>query len=199
MKLLPLLATPSLVRHHPWAAAGGLAVGALALATSIPLLDAGPGLWASFGAYASDWSFNGAIFPASNAVFGAWARPLHGAALVGVALAAATRPPSEASAWVGGAFVLLTPTAHPWYALWALVPALARGGWGWAAAASFLPTSYLVLGTFDENGAWSPQPWLWWVSWGPAWCALGAAAWTARRGAPGPDRAPPSRDPRGTA
>ena len=97
------------------------------------------------------------------------------------------REPLGAWAIAGTAFVLLTPTAHPWYVLWALVPSLIRGRWGWAAAAVPLLGSYAVLGHLDVvTGAWQEPWWLPWITWGPALgCLLAEAAWRAGPGAPG--------------
>jgi hypothetical protein len=73
----------------------------------------------------------------------------------------------------GTAFVLLSPTVHPWYVLWAVVPDLACGRRGWAWASVALSGSYLVLLAYDPTtDRWSEAPWLWWVTWGPAVVAL---------------------------
>ena len=78
----------------------------------------------SLGHYLRHWRFNDSLFPAVEAAFGAYARPV-AFALLAAAFAAllARRPAPPATLAFGllaGAAFLLTPTAHPWYLLWCL-------------------------------------------------------------------------------
>jgi alpha-1,6-mannosyltransferase len=145
----------------------GLPAAALALAAALvlpalPFAAAGPGLFSSLGTYARHWSFQGLGFPLLEAVFAGAARPVAAGlalAVVGLALAAKARPLAVARV-AGAAFVLLSPTVHPWYWGWALVPALAAGGGVWAAGAAVAPLGYLVLDTRDPlSGAWAEPGW----------------------------------------
>ena len=59
------------------------------------------------------------------------------------------RDPAEVALWAGGAFVLLSPTVHPWYVIWAWVPSLLTGVRAWTALATAAPLAYAVLATLD--------------------------------------------------
>lgn len=164
LKLLPGALLPGLLRGpHARRRALVAAAACLALfAVSLPFLSAGPGLLRGFGAYAARWSFNGALYPLFEAGFGGAARPV--AVAVGALVAAGAlwrrRDPAEAALWVGGAFVLLSPTVHPWYIGWAWVPALICGVRAWTALACAAPLAYAVLATWDPaTGAWQEMAW----------------------------------------
>lgn len=62
-----------------------------------------------------------------------------------------------------GAFLLLSPVVHPWYALW-IVPLLAlrpRGAGPWLLLSLALPLSYEVLLRYDgSSGTWLESPWV---------------------------------------
>ena len=86
--------------------------------------------------------------------------------------------PWELAAFVGTVFVCTSPTVHPWYVLWAVVPSLWCGRVAWAAASTPLLMSYgALLGLDPATGAWAVHPSLWWLTWGGA----AAAALVARR------------------
>jgi hypothetical protein len=195
-KLFPLVVLPTVWRAASrreqvlWPA---LSVGVgLALLTPLLELQVPPGLLA----YSTQWSFNGLVHTPLAALLGSTARPV----LVGAGLAIGgltvwrARTPVAAWAAVGVAFVALSPTMHPWYTLWALVPALALGIRGAAAAAVFVPGSYLVLATYDPaTGAWSEGGWLWAITWLPVLGCLGWGQWTGRAQ---PAASPPEPEPR---
>jgi hypothetical protein len=70
------------------------------------------------------------------------------------------RDPAELALWVGGAFVLLSPTVHPWYIAWAWVPAVVCGVRAWTVLAGLAPVAYVVLMTIDPaTGAWNEARW----------------------------------------
>ena len=49
---------------------------------------------------------------------------------------------------------------HPWYVLWAWVPALLCGNRHWTVMATLAPLSYVALLTLDPvTGQWSPPLW----------------------------------------
>lgn len=157
--LLALARAAGARRGLPALAALGLAAFVL---PALPFAAAGPGLVESFGTYARHWSFQGLGFPLLDALFGEAARPVGvglGAAAVGLALA--RRASAQGLAAVaGGAFVVLSPTVHPWYWGWALVPSLAGGGRAWAVGAALAPLGYLVLDSRDPaTGAWIEPAW----------------------------------------
>ena len=179
VKLLPALALPALLRTRDWRqslAGGALTLGVCVL-LALPVLDAGTALFATFGNYASHWSFNGLVHPWLTPL-GLPARPL---LVTGAAVACAwgawtLRDPLQLLAWVGAVFVCTSPTVHPWYLMWALWPSLALARWSWAAAAVPMLGAYAVLRTVDDSGTWTEPAWLWWVTWPPA----GAVFWLFR-------------------
>lgn len=159
LKLLPGALVLGLARRRPWLALPVLAVGVLA---ALPFVDAGPALLSGFTAYARHWSFNGSVFPITEAVLGDLARPLLVVCGAAVALWALLRrrDPAELALWVGGAFVLLSPTVHPWYIAWAWVPAVVCGVRAWTVLAGLAPVAYVVLMTVDPaTGAWQEARW----------------------------------------
>lgn len=192
LKLLPGAILPTLLRgpgqrgrRRALAVAAALAVGAAGL----PWVAAGPGLLRGFGAYAGSWSFNGSIYPLLQAALGeGLARPVAvaaGAAVVGWAWLR-RRDPAEVALWAGGAFVLLSPTVHPWYVGWAWVPALICGVRSWTVLATTAPLAYAVLATWDPaTGAWQEMTWTRWAVYLPFLAAMAlecAWRWTS----PGP-------------
>lgn len=179
VKLFPAAWMPALLRRTPLPRA----VLRVAMAVAITLILAapvlGPHLLDGMHLYATTWEFDGFLYP--------WLVPLLGGStrrvLVAIAAIATAyalwrhEDPGEAWATIGAAFVLLSPTVHPWYVVWALVPALLCGRIGWAAAAVPLLGTYAVLFAFDPTtGAWAEASWVWWITWPPALAALGATA-----------------------
>ena len=186
VKLFPaLIAVPVLRQLWPGRAVAVVLAGCTAtLALGLGVLDAGPALADAMGTYSRTWSFNGLVFPWVSPVLGAATRPV----LIAIGGAAVCwswwrhRDPLEAWATVGAAFVVLSPTVHPWYVLWVVVPTLLLGRLAWACAAIPLLGSYAVLTGFDAStGAWVVPSWLWLSTWGPA---LAMLLWVGRRGVP---------------
>ena len=178
LKLLPASLLPALWMRSTWL------FGALTFLTflsALPFLEAGPALVRGLGTYARHWSFNGSLFVVIEAVFGVLARPLAigvGAAVIGWA-ALKLRDPARMWLWVGAAFVLLSPTVHPWYVLWAWVPALMCGVRAWTVLAVLAPVAYIALATLDPaTGTWDEAGWPRVVQYGPFFAAL---AWEALR------------------
>ena len=187
LKLLPGALMLGLMRRRP---ALVLLVLGLAVVSAMPFVPAGAAVGRGFSTYAQHWSFNGSVFPLVEAVFGELARPLclvAGAAVTGWALLR-RRDPAELALWVGGAFVLLSPTVHPWYIPWVWVPAIVCGVRAWTVLAGLAPIAYVVLATTDPStGAWQESRW-------PALVAYGSFAvvwiWDRMQGLvqPGPRR-----------
>lgn len=184
VKVLPVVVLPvmawRLVRSRR-GGAGVLVLAAAAAAAAWPVAGSGWALVRGFTAYATAWSFNGLLWPWLDPWLASGTRPalvVAAGAWVGW-ISWRDREPLAVFAAAGAAFVLTSPTAHPWYGLWALWPALALGRPGWAAAAGFLTCGYAVLATWDPaTGSWSEPIWLWWITWPPL---LGALAITTHR------------------
>jgi hypothetical protein len=145
-------------RRKPWIVVLGVAV---AIFTALPFADAGWSFTRGFETYVTHWSFGGSLFPLFALVFGDFARPI--AILVGaLVVVRAMRihwAPERIALWAGGAFVLLSPTVHPWYVLWAWVPALLCGVRAWTVLATLIPLSYAALATYDPGSSTWTEPW----------------------------------------
>ena len=192
LKLLPGVLFVALLRRPKRTWPEALVVLLLGLGATWPFLDAGPRLLEGFGTYAQHWSFNGSIYPLTELVLGAYARPLLvgvGALIVLYALRKRTDP-AEVALFAGGAFVLLSPTVHPWYIAWAWVPALIVGVRAFTLLAALMPLAYVVLATIDPaTGQWHESPLTRLAIYGPFFALLAYDA-LKRIGQPGPYPAP---------
>lgn len=182
--MLKLLPAVFLARRgaRVWAAAGVATVLAF-----LPLV--GPGFTRAFQNYSTRWSFNGSVYPLLAAHVADDARLRAALAVGGAAIVALAvlrlRDPARVALWSFGAFVVLSPTVHPWYVLWPLVPALWLGHRAWTVLAVTAPLSYLVLTTRDVGGGWHEAPWVRAAEYLPFFAVLLAEAWR-RWSRPGP-------------
>lgn len=190
LKLFPVVVFIPLLRHprRVWPAAVGLL--ALAVLSAWPFAEAGPAVLEGLTTYARHWSFNGSVYPVAHAILGQWARPVLvgvGALVVGIA-SLRRQDPAEVALWAGAAFVLLSPTVHPWYVAWAWVPALIVGVPAFTLLAALMPLAYVVLATADPiTGAWQEAVWPRLVIYGLFFSKLAADA-AADLTTPGPPR-----------
>lgn len=164
VKFAPAAALPALARRHGWRAlAAALAV---PLALLVFYLDAGDALLAGLGEYAARWEFNAGLFVALRSVAGADAARLAGVmAPAALAVAAAWRGWSVERAlfWCVGAALLLSPTLHPWYLLWALPFAALRGSPAWVLWTGTIFLAYAGLEAYRATGHWPEPPTLRWL------------------------------------
>jgi len=158
IKLLPAVLLPRVWRGRPILFVSAMLVG---LASLWPFLDAGPALMSGMNAYVRHWSFNGALFPLFELCFGQHARPVAMAVGALVVLRAVRVYPDlgRIALWAGGTFVLLSPTVHPWYVLWAWVPALLCGVRSWTVLATLVPLSYAALASYSSATSTWEEPW----------------------------------------
>jgi len=158
LKLLPGVLLLRLWRHRTGAFLMAMAVGFLSL---WPFMDAGLDLTAGLQTYVVHWSFNGGVFVLIEWGFGALARPIALAvgALVVLRAVLIHTDPARIALWAGGAFVLLSPTVHPWYVLWAWIPALLCGVRSWTVLATLVPLSYAALASYDPSSSAWEEPW----------------------------------------
>ena len=174
IKLLPLTLLAALWRRAPHHLA---VVALLVVVTAAPFVDAGLLLGRGLGTYTQHWSFNASLFSLLERALAEWARPVAVALGAAVSLLALLRrsDPAAVALWIGGAFVLLSPTVHPWYIAWAWVPALICGVRAWSLLATLAPLSYAVLVTYDPaTGRWEEPWWPVWVQYVPF---LGVMVW----------------------
>jgi hypothetical protein len=184
LKILPVALIPSLLRRTGTRGRVAMALGCGMVALmSLPVIAPIDDLGASFGVYASTWSFNGCLYTPLSTPLGWTCRPVLVAVGVGVGALTLWRDldPIRTWFWIGTAFVILSPTVHPWYVLWALVPSLLCGSWGWSLAALPLLGSYSVLWTLADGGTWHEPGWLWAATWPLALTALLVSAFRERR------------------
>jgi hypothetical protein len=198
VKLLPLLAFPFVVRRAGWRAgallAGLLLLFTVALAAPVLLLEGGSqGLLAGLGEYGLRWeSWNLGfgwfehLFEGFGVRDGSWSDPRRLArlavaglmALWALALWLRRAEPLLATGACLAAYLLLTPTLHPWYLTWllalvAFLPTPFARPWLWLAAAT--PLLYLPLVGWKSAGVWEQPPWSWPVVAAPFYLLLSAA------------------------
>lgn len=136
---------------------------------------------------ARDWAWSQAL-----------AKLLVGALVLALVGRAARRGvgPAGTAALAGGLFLALSPTVHPWYALWVLpFLVLVRAGPAWLWLSLALPLSYEVLLRYDGTpGSWVERPWVRACVWLP-WAVLLLASGVARGRLSGTRDALPPGDP----
>lgn len=179
IKLAPLAGVPALGRRHGRAALAAALLVPLLLA--VPYLDAGAAMLDGLRAYGARWRFHPGAFRLLEAVLGhPGARVAAAVAVVTVALgAAAARWRLErALLWAIGAALLLSPTLHPWYALWILPLAILRRSPAWILLSGLVFLGYAGLDAFRTTGAWPQPAWLSLLIHGPVLTLLAAEALT---------------------
>jgi len=73
-------------------------------------------------------------------------------------LAARGVAPERAAAWLVYGFVVLTPTLHPWYVLWALPFAVLGRSRAFLALAGLVVLAYAPAATVARGGEWAESP-----------------------------------------
>lgn len=155
-KLLPALFGAAWLRRFR---RRDVALGALlAGGCLLPFLGAGAGLVMSLGKYGELWLFNETLFAPLAALAGSHVAAVRLGAVLTLALALtlAARRVDEARAGllVVVAFLLLTPNALPWYALW-LLPFLVLCDAPWALLfTATVQFAYLVYPLWQSGEPW---------------------------------------------
>lgn len=197
-KLLPAVLWPFLARRQPWA---WVLVPAALLALAGPhAASAGARMGESLETYGRIWQANAgayALIEAAVESLGlAGAGPpweqAEAARRIGRAVAVAAflgalgvawlrrAGPVEAAAVAVGAFVVLSPTVHPWYVAWCAVLLPLRPRASWLLLTALAPLVYLdppAPGGAGCPAGWSA--WALWVGFGAAWAV---ERWRARHG-----------------
>ncbi len=189
IKTWPLVFVPLLLRERRWWH-WPLFVGCVYLGY-LPFRDAGLAMLQPWLDYAGRWRFNDGVFFALHAITDSLAAAKAVAAGLGLALFVwlwrQREDPIRAGYWLLLAFILLMPTVHPWYLLWALPFAAVAIDVGWVALCTLAPIAYwvLVVNTGDSN-LWVEPWWPRLVEYLPA---LTIWVWQARvSGPPAPGR-----------
>lgn len=193
-KLAPAAALPPLVRRLGWRFLAGFVATGLLL--YVPYLGAGSRVFAGLGAWARHWRFNEGAFALLEMVLPGPTAPrvAAGTLVLGVVAWATWRrwDPERSLLWILGAGFVLSPTVHPWYALWMLPLAALRRSPAWILFTGTVFVGYWGLPAFLESGEWPRPLWGRLVLWLPVAAAL---AWEALRDRADRDR-PARRAPR---
>ena len=161
----------------------------LALAAFSPFADAGLQLVTGLQTYVQHWHFNAAAYALFHQALAPWdgdahlhARWLCAALLVIFALAAQIRwpDPYRAAFVTLGAYVLLSPTMHPWYLLWVLpfLPFFPHPAWILFSGLATL--AYEILLDYASTGVWQEKTWVIYMQYAPFYILLGATAYYHR-------------------
>ncbi len=168
-------------RHATWVA---VAFATLCAALYLPFTGIGaalpgPGIdavTAGLRTYAAHWSANPGAFALIQAAVGApsTARAIALAATLGVALYVALRRFSleRAMLWIVGAGLLLSPTVHPWYVLWALPAAALRNSRPFLLLSGLAFLGYWGLASHQAGQGWPQPTWTLVALWLPVWTLL---------------------------
>lgn len=147
----------------------------------IPYVDFDTHTFSGLSTYLHHWHFNDLIysllrrmleaFDPSAALHARWAC----AFLLITAIACAvrsTQDPLRAAYWSLGAYVLLSPTLHPWYLLWIMpfMPFFPSAPWLVLSGLVFL--AYEVLIDYSLSGVWLEKSWVRWAQYAPFYFLL---------------------------
>ncbi len=181
VKLLPVCGLPFVHRGRGALRDAGVAA-LLVLAAFAPLLalEGGfSGLGAGLSQYALRWESTSLLYrhvepladslAAALGLEGGWADPrrLGRAAIGGVWLALAAFlwfrrvEPVRACGVLVGAFLVLSPTLHPWYLAWVVPFVALRPGLAWTWLLAAAPWLYAPLARWRDAGVWEEPAWLW--------------------------------------
>lgn len=166
-------------RRRAWWVAGAAA----AMLPALPYADAGARLFTGLRTYAEHWQFNDAIY---STLIAAGAGPrgtrvVLAAGTIAFAILAGWRrrdPPASAALAIAAALVL-SPTVHPWYALWLVPllpfapPPLLHAG---ALFAALLPVTYVSAWSVARGGEWLQPAWVRPLVWGAPVALLAVSA-----------------------
>lgn len=160
-KFAPAAALPALLRRGGRPLLWGLMGASLLL--YLPYARAGGALFRGLGTYARHWRFNETGFALLEALLPGPLVPRLAAAVMVLAVVGWVTlrrfDAGRSLLWILGTGLFLSPTLHPWYALWILPLAALRESPGWILFTGTVFVGYLGLGTYADTGLW-PQP-LW--------------------------------------
>ncbi len=150
----------------------------------LPYGEAGEKLFAGLLVYAEHWSFNAPVFDILSYLAGnpLWARTAIAIGFAGaVFLFTFSRmPPIQAGFFLVGAFLLLTPTLHPWYAVWIIPFMVFYRQPAWLVFTGLIAISYHVLIKYTSEGIWEQAVWVKFVLFG-GFALVWAFEWIKRR------------------
>ena len=173
VKFFPLVFLPNFVRRKGWLPTNWsalLMVPCVVLLGYLPYAWTGASVLGSLGTYAQHWSFNSAAFDILILLCGNGqiARGIIGLLFSGVVLLLVWKrvPLLRCAYLTAAAFVLLTPTLHPWYVVW-LIPFLVFYRQPpWIVFSLLVVLSYHILIQYQAHGVWEEAAWVQWVEYG---------------------------------
>jgi hypothetical protein len=178
VKLLPLAALPFVLRG-PRAVRRALVAGAVLALGAVPVLLAGEGggaPWQGLAAYGLRWEGGSLVFRFVEPLFEGLgerdggltdprllARAAVGLAWLGIGALAVRRGagPLAGAGVLIGAFVVLTPTLHPWYLCWCVPFVALRPSAAWLALLALAPLLYGPLVEVAAGRGWAEPRWQW--------------------------------------
>jgi len=169
LKTWPLILVPLFLRRRPrW----HMAVAAAIVGTGY-VVYYDPGMLQPWLDYSGRWRFNDGAFWILHALTGSLELAKAAAAGIGALLLFVLwRRDTDAlkgGYWLLLGFILLMPTVHPWYLLWALPLAAVAFDLGWVTLCSLAPLSYAILIVNAGNSnEWTEPLWPRFVIYGAA-------------------------------
>lgn len=187
VKLVPLVLLPTFWRR-PRAAwfnfrkrSALLLFPTLGLLAFWPFASAGEKLATGLLTYVQHWHFNAAAYSLFRFALQPWddhayahARWLCTAffALVALGVQIRYRDPYRAAFATLGAYVLLSPTVHPWYLLWVLPFLAFFPSPAWMLLSGLIFLAYEVQIGYGSSGVWREKPWVLWAQYAPFYLLL---------------------------
>ena len=161
----------------------------MVLVAFLPFADAGTQLIAGLRIYIQHWYFNAAAYSLIHYSLSPWNGNAHSHArwfctafFVFFALYTQirSRDPYRATFISLGAYVLLSPTMHPWYLLWVLpfLPFFPHPAW--LLFSGLIVLAYEVLMDYVHTGVWQEKTWVLWAQYAPFYIGLIATAYYRR-------------------
>ena len=130
----------------------------------LPYREAGENLFAGLLVYAEHWSFNAPVFCILSHLLESpfWARAVIAVVFSGAVIlfTFSRMPPIQAGFFLVGAFLLLTPTLHPWYAIWIIPFMVFYRQPAWLVFTGLIAISYQILIKYASEGIWEEAVWV---------------------------------------
>ena len=143
---------------------------AILAAGTLSYAAAGEGLFAGLRTYAAHWAFNDVLYRYIADVVGSQRVARLGIVVLfglgAIALGVRRVDPVKAGFILAGAFILLTPTLHPWYVLWMIPFLVFRESPAWLYLTGAVSLSYHVLIRYVGEGIWVEADWVRWIAYG---------------------------------
>ena len=201
VKLVPLVLLPTFWRRPRTAwfnfrkRSALLLFPTLGLLAFWPFASAGEKLATGLLTYVQHWHFNAAAYSLFRFALQPWdshayahARWLCTAlfALVALGVQIRYRDPYRAAFATLGAYILLSPTVHPWYLLWVLPFLAFFPSPAWMLLSGLIFLAYEVQIGYGSSGVWREKPWVLWAQYAPFYLLLCGAElarrWRSRPG-----------------